>query len=131
MDDLLGEDIKVGHEEEHAAAHALNAVSDSLPGLGIVAAVLGIVHTMEFLTAGVEVIGAMVGAALVGTFLGILFCYGFLGPIAAKMGSDINDSGRYLMVMKASLVALQRGAPPLVCVEFARRSIFSKRSANL
>lgn len=124
VDDLLGEDIKVTHEEEHYAQHALSNVSDSLPGLGIVAAVLGIVHTMEFLTAGVETIGMMVGAALVGTFLGILFCYGFLGPIAAKMAIDIDDSGRYMLVMKAALVALQRGAPPLVCVEFARRSIF-------
>ncbi|MCB0420411.1 MAG: flagellar motor stator protein MotA [Bdellovibrionales bacterium] len=124
VDDLLSEDIKVTHEEEHMAQHALSNVADSLPGLGIVAAVLGIVHTMEFLTAGVETIGMMVGAALVGTFLGILFCYGFLGPMANKIAVDIEDSGRYMMVMKAALVALQRGAPPLVCVEFARRSIF-------
>lgn len=124
VDDLLDQDIKVAHEEEHLAQHALQNVGDALPGLGIVAAVLGIVHTMDYLTAGVETIGKLVAAALVGTFLGILVCYGFVGPLAAKMAGDIENEGRYLTVMKAALVALQRGAPPLVCVEFARRSIF-------
>lgn len=124
VDDLLDQDIKVVHEEEHAAQHAVQNSADALPGLGIVAAVLGIVHTMEYLDQGVEKIGSLVAAALIGTFLGVLFCYGFIGPIASKMGNDINAAGRYLTVIKAALVALQRGAPPLVCVEFARRSIF-------
>lgn len=124
VDDLLDQDIKVAHEQEHAAQHAISQVGDALPGLGIVAAVLGIVHTMSYLDAGVEKIGEMVAAALVGTFLGVLMCYGFVGPIASKMGSDISEEGRYLMVIKAAMVALQRGAPPLVCIEFARRGIF-------
>ncbi|NCN40088.1 flagellar motor stator protein MotA [bacterium] len=124
VDDLLDQDIKAGHEEEHAAQHAIQQVGDALPGLGIVAAVLGIVHTMDYLTAGVEKIGSLVAAALVGTFLGVLMCYGFVAPIATKMGADIAAEGRYLAVIKAAMVALQRGAPPLVCVEFARRSIF-------
>ncbi len=123
VDDLLNDDIKVIHQEEHAAQHALQNTGDALPGLGIVAAVLGIVHTMGFLTAGTDKIGELIGAALIGTFIGILMCYGFLGPTAAKIGSDINAEGRYLMVIKAALVALQRGAPPLVCVEYARRTI--------
>ncbi|MCC7404366.1 MAG: flagellar motor stator protein MotA [Bdellovibrionales bacterium] len=124
VDDLLDQDIKVAHTEEHAAAHAVQSVADALPGLGIVAAVLGIVHTMDYLDQGVQTIGNLVAAALVGTFLGVLFCYGFFGPIATKMGNDIEAEGRYLSVIKAALVALQRGAPPLVCVEFARRSVF-------
>ena len=124
VDDLLDQDIKVAHTEEHAAAHAIQTVGDALPGLGIVAAVLGIVHTMDYLDAGVQKIGSLVAAALVGTFLGVLCCYGFVAPIAAKMGNDIEAEGRYLSVIKAALVALQRGAPPLVCVEFARRSVF-------
>ncbi len=124
VDDLLDQDIKVAHEEEHAAQHAISQVGDALPGLGIVAAVLGIVHTMDYLDAGVEKIGHMVAAALVGTFLGVLMCYGFIAPIASKMGNDIGTEGRFLMVIKAAMVALQRGAPPLVCIEFARRSIF-------
>lgn len=124
VDDLLDADIKVAHEEEHAAAHAINAVAEALPGLGIVAAVLGVVHTMGLLDQGTEVIGRSVGAALVGTFMGVLVCYGFVGPTAAKMMKDIDNEGRYLMVIKAALVSLQRGAPPLVCVEYARRSIY-------
>ena len=124
VDDLLDTDIKVSHMEEHKAQHAIQNMADGLPGLGIVAAVLGVVHTMGYLTAGVEKIGSMVGAALVGTFLGVLLCYGFIGLIAGKIGSDMEDQGRYLAVIKAALVALQRGAPPLVCVEFARRNIY-------
>ncbi len=124
VDDLLDTDIKVMHEEEHKAQHALQNVADGLPGLGIVAAVLGVVHTMSYLTAGVEKIGELVGAALIGTFLGVLMCYGFIGPIAGKIKNDIEDVGRFLSVIKAAMVALQRGAPPLVCVEFARRSIY-------
>lgn len=130
VDDLLDTDIKVMHEEEHKAQHAIATVADGLPGLGIVAAVLGVVHTMGYLSAGVEKIGSMVGAALVGTFLGVLLCYGFVGPIANKIKSDIEDQGRYLAVIKAALVALQRGAPPLVCVEFARRSIYPSERPN-
>ncbi len=124
VDDLLDQDIKVAHEEEHAAQHAVATMGDGFPGLGIVAAVLGIVHTMGFLDQGANVIGEHVGAALIGTFLGVLACYGFVAPIALKMSNDIAAEGRYLMVIKAALVALQRGAPPLVCVEFARRTIF-------
>ena len=124
VDDLLDQDIKVAHEEEHAAAHAINSIAEALPGLGIVAAVLGVVHTMALLDQGTQVIGSSVGAALIGTFMGVLACYGFVGPTASKMGKDIEAEGRYMLVIKAAMVSLQRGAPPLVCVEYARRSIF-------
>lgn len=124
VDDLLDQDIKVMHEEEHAAQHAINQVGEALPGLGIVAAVLGVVHTMGFLDQGTGAVGGLVAAALVGTFIGVLACYGFVNPTAAKMGADIAAEGRYLQVIKAALVSLQRGAPPLVCVEYARRTIF-------
>jgi chemotaxis protein MotA len=85
---------------------------------------------MSYLTAGVEKIGELVGAALIGTFLGVLLCYGFIGPIAGKIKNDIEDQGRFLSVIKAAMVALQRGAPPLVCVEFARRSIYPTERPN-
>lgn len=124
VDDLLDQDIKTAHEEEHAAQHAIQSMADAFPGLGIVAAVLGIVHTMGYLDQGPEVIGHHVAAALIGTFLGVLACYGFVGPIAVKMKNDIEAEGRFLIAIKAALVALQRGAPPLVCVEFARRTIY-------
>jgi chemotaxis protein MotA len=124
LDELLDQDVKAVHEEEHAAVHALATISESMPGLGIVAAVLGVVHTMGLLTEGTDVIGHSVGAALIGTFMGVLSCYGFIGPVSSKMNANIVAHGKYLAVIKSALVALQRGNPPLVCMEYARRSIF-------
>ncbi len=123
VDDLLDGDIKAIHSEEHLAQHAVQTVADGIPGLGIVAAVLGIVITMGHLSEGTEVIGESVAGALVGTMLGVFLAYGIVGPIATKMAADIDEQGRYLSVIKAGMVALQRGAPPIVCVEYARRSI--------
>lgn len=123
VDDLLDADLKAIHAEEHLAQHAVAAVAGGFPGLGIVAAVLGIVKTMGVLTAGTEVIGAYVAHALVGTMLGVFCAYGLIEPTATKMAADIEAEGRYLGCIKAAMIALQRGAPPIVCVEFARRSI--------
>ena len=123
VDDLLDGDIKAIHAEEHAAQHAVQTVADGFPGLGIVAAVLGIVKTMDHLTEGTETIGRLVASALVGTMLGVFGAYGMIGPIASKIGMDVEAEGRYLAVIKAAMVALQRGAPPLVCIEYSRRSI--------
>lgn len=123
VDDLLTGDIKAAHVEEHMASHGMNQIAEALPGLGIVAAVLGVVITMGVLDQGTEVIGKSIAAALVGTFIGVLACYGFVGPTVTKMNNDIEAEGRYLEVIKAALIALQRGSPPLVCVEFARRTI--------
>ena len=123
VDELLDQDLKATHEEEHESAHVLEKTSEAMPGLGIVAAVLGIVITMGKLDQGTEVIGMSVAASLVGTFLGVWAAYGFLGPMASKIVSDINDDGYYLKAIKAALVANQKGAPPLVCVDFARRAV--------
>lgn len=123
VDDLLTADIKGIHAEEHLAQHAVAAVAGGFPGLGIVAAVLGIVKTMSKLSQGTEVIGASVAHALVGTMLGVFCAYGFIEPTATKMAADIESEGRYLEVIKAAMVACQRGAPPIVCVEFGRRTI--------
>lgn len=123
VDDLLGNDIKAIHSEEHMAQHAVQSVADGFPGLGIVAAVLGIIKTMAHLTEGVEKIGALVASALVGTMLGVFGAYGLIGPTATKMAADIEAEGRYLEAIRQAMVALQRGAPPLVCVEYARRSV--------
>lgn len=123
VEELLDNDIKAIHAEEHLAQHAVQMVADGFPGLGIVAAVLGIVKTMGHLTEGVEKIGALVGGALVGTMLGVFGAYGLIGPTATKMAADIDAEGRYLQCIKAAIVALQRGSPSLVCVEYARRSI--------
>lgn len=123
VDDLLSGDIKGIHAEEHLAQHAIAAVAGGFPGLGIVAAVLGIVKTMGHLTEGTEVIGEHVAHALVGTMLGVFCAYGLIEPTATKMAADIEAEGRYLEVIKAAMIACQRGAPPIVCVEFARRTI--------
>lgn len=123
VDDLLDGDIKAIHGEEHGAQHAVQTVADGFPGLGIVAAVLGIVKTMDHLTEGTEVIGKLVASALVGTMLGVFCAYGLIAPTASKIGADADAEGRYLAVIKAALIALQKGAPPLVCVESARRTI--------
>lgn len=123
VDDLMDGDIRAIHAEEHMAQHAIQMVGDGFPGLGIVAAVLGIVKTMSHLTEGVEKIGALVASALVGTMLGVFGAYGFINPTATKILADIEADGRFLHCIKAAMVALQRGAPPLVCVEYARRSI--------
>ena len=123
VDDLLDGDIQAIHAEEHMAQHAVQMAADGFPGLGIVAAVLGIVKTMAHLTEGVEKIGGLVAGALVGTMLGVFGAYGFIGPTATKMSADIDAEGRYLKCIKAAIVALQRGSPALVCIEYARRSI--------
>jgi len=123
VDDLMDADIKAIHQEEHLAQHAVQAVADGFPGLGIVAAVLGIVKTMGHLTEGVEKIGSLIASALVGTMLGVFGAYGMIGPVATKMAADIEAEGRYLQCIKAAMIALQRGAPPIVCVEYARRTI--------
>ncbi len=123
VDDLLDGDIKAIHSEEHSAQHAIQMVADGVPGLGIVAAVLGIVITMGKLNEGTEAIGLSVAGALVGTMLGVFFAYGLIGPNATKVAADLDAEGRYLNAIKAAMVALQRGAPPIVCIEYARRSI--------
>lgn len=123
LEDLMDTDMNSTHEEELKAPATITRVGDAMPGLGIVAAVLGVVITMGKLTQGKEVIGHSVAAALVGTFLGILASYGFMQPLAAKMESNLAEEGKYLQVIKAALLASAKNCPPKVCVEFARRTI--------
>lgn len=123
LEDLMDIDINSAHEEELKPSAALNKVSDAMPGLGIVAAVLGVVITMGKLTQGKEVIGHSVAAALTGTFFGVLLCYGVIGPIASKMEARVNEDSVLIHVAKAALLAFAKNASPKVCVEFARRKI--------
>ncbi|MFA7627762.1 MAG: flagellar motor stator protein MotA, partial [Candidatus Kapaibacterium sp.] len=92
-------------------------------GLGIVAAVLGIIVTMLVITEGAATVGAKVGGALVGTFMGVLLAYGFVGPLSRNMESMAHGEGKYLEVIKASLLAFSKSMPPIVAVEYGRRSI--------
>jgi chemotaxis protein MotA len=102
---------------------ALNTVADSLPGLGIVAAVLGVVITMGALGGPPEEIGHKVAAALVGTFLGILLCYGLLGPMASRMGKGADEEGHFYHVVRVAIISFLKGTSPLVAIEFARRAV--------
>jgi len=102
---------------------ALNSMADSLPGLGIVAAVLGIVITMGALGGPPEEIGKKVAAALVGTFLGILLCYGLVGPIAANMVKISDDEHAFLYVLRVLIVSFLKGTAPIMAVEVARRAV--------
>jgi chemotaxis protein MotA len=126
LESLLEYELETHHKEAHEPAHAVQKVADALPGFGIVAAVLGIVNTMSALEgADTATIGHKVGAALVGTFLGILVSYGFVGPIATAMEHKAGEEGKAFEVVKMALVASVRGYAPSVAVEFARKLLFS------
>jgi chemotaxis protein MotA len=117
----MDEDMQAHHNEALKPAAALNKIADALPGLGIVAAVLGIVITMGHIDAPPEEIGHHVGAALVGTFLGILLSYGFVAPVATLLEQRVNQEGYYCLCIKAGLIAIYKGNPPAIAIEFARR----------
>jgi chemotaxis protein MotA len=123
FEDLMDKDIATAHLEEHKAPTTVTRVGDAMPGLGIVAAVLGVVLTMGKLTQGKEVIGHSVASALVGTFLGILISYGFLQPLSAKMDDNLQADGKFMEVLKVGLLAFAKNCSPKVCVEFSRRTI--------
>lgn len=123
LDELMEIDISTVHKEEHLAPAIVNKIGDSMPGLGIVAAVLGVVITMGKLTQGKEVIGHSVAAALVGTFIGILLSYGFFSPLATKMESTIASNGVMMSLLRAAINAYTKGCNAKVCAEFARRSV--------
>jgi chemotaxis protein MotA len=123
LDQLLDLDLEVHHHGASLPIASLSSMADSLPGLGIVAAVLGVVITMGALGGPPEEIGHKVAAALVGTFLGILLCYGLVGPLAASMQKSSDDEGAYLYVLRVVMISFLKGTAPIMAVEFARRAI--------
>jgi len=126
LESLLDYELETHHKETLEPAHAVQKVSDALPGFGIVAAVLGIINTMSAIEGSSNAeIGMKVGAALTGTFLGILVAYGFVGPIAAAMEGRAHEEGKAFEVVKMALVASVRGYPPQVAVEFALKLLFA------
>ena len=126
LDEMMELDMEVHHHEAGLPVNALSTVADSLPGLGIVAAVLGVVITMGAIGGPPAEIGEKVAAALVGTFLGILLCYGFVGPLAAHM-TKLNDAeARYYHVLRVAVISYIRGSAPILATEFARRAIPSE-----
>jgi chemotaxis protein MotA len=123
LDQLMDLDIDVQRQGRQEPAGALSTVADALPGLGIVAAVLGVVITMGAIGGAPETVGQKVAAALVGTFLGILLCYGVVGPVAARMETMSGTETQFLQVLRIAIVAFARGGSPILAVEYARRSI--------
>lgn len=123
LDQLLELDMEVHHHDAEVPVSALSNMADSLPGLGIVAAVLGVVITMGALGGPPEEIGHKVAAALVGTFLGILLCYGLVGPLASNMGKAAEEERAYQHVMRVLMISFLKGSAPIMAVEFGRRAI--------
>ncbi len=125
LESLMDQELEVHHHEAEKPSHALTNTSDGLPGFGIVAAVMGVVITMGYISEPPEVLGAHVGAALVGTFLGILLAYGLAGPMANAMADQAEEEGVLFKCAKLCLMATLNGYTPQIAVEFGRKALFS------
>ena len=123
MDQMMELDMEVHHHDATQPIGALSTVADALPGLGIVAAVLGVVITMGALGGPPEEIGHKVAAALVGTFLGILMCYGVVGPLSSNMAKTAEEHNSYLHVLRVLLLSFLKGSAPMIAIEMGRRAI--------
>ena len=125
IENLMDVELETHHHEAEKVPSAITAVSDGLPGFGIVAAVLGIVITMASIGGPIEELGAHVAAALVGTFLGILLAYGFVGPMATSLTNMNEDDSKVLECIKVCLLATLNGYAPQIAVEFGRKTLYS------
>ncbi|MBD8880751.1 MULTISPECIES: flagellar motor stator protein MotA [Rhodanobacter] len=130
LESLLDAEVETHHMEAEVPAMAVSKMADALPGFGIVAAVLGIVTTMSNLSGDTSKIGEHIAGALVGTFLGILLCYGFIGPLAAAMEARVREDGKAFECVKVGLMANLRGYNPKVSVEFARKVLSAHARPN-
>ncbi len=122
LENLMDVELSTHHHESEEVSGAVNKVSDALPGFGIVAAVLGIVNTMAALGGPVSEIGEKVAAALVGTFLGILLAYGFVGPTASAIEKMAKEEAQFYTTIKTCIIAMVQGHPPQIAVEFGRKA---------
>jgi chemotaxis protein MotA len=123
LDQMMELDMEVHHQSASTPVASLTTIADALPGLGIVAAVLGVVITMGAIGGPPEEIGHKVAAALVGTFLGILLCYGFFGPLASNMAKLNDADSQFYHFLRVAVNAFIRGSAPILAIEFARRTI--------
>ena len=126
MEALMDEEIETHHHEHEQVASAVQAMADGLPALGIVAAVLGVIKTMGSISEPPEVLGKLIGGALVGTFLGVLLSYGLVGPMGSAIKATFDAEGKYLQCIKAGMLAYLQGYAPAVAVEFARKALLSE-----
>lgn len=125
VETLIDAELETHHAELHVGGHSISNTADAMPALGIVAAVLGVIHTMGSITEPPEILGHLIGAALVGTFFGILMSYGVFAPIANSVNATDAADAKYYQCMKAGLLAHMQGYPPAVSVEFARKVLWS------
>ncbi|MGE5502975.1 MAG: flagellar motor stator protein MotA [Actinomycetota bacterium] len=121
LEAIIDGEIEAHHKHYHEIAHAVNLMADAMPALGIVAAVLGVIHTMGSITEPPEVLGHLIGAALVGTFSGVLMSYAFFAPFARNMQMCFDMDHNYFLAMKSGLLAHMQGYAPQVSIEFARK----------
>ena len=124
--DLIDEELETHHAEEAQLVTAYQTMGDGFPALGIVAAVLGVIKTMSSITEPPEVLGKLIGGALVGTFLGIFLAYGFVSPLAVNMNNVFEADSKYMTCIKSGLLAHVAGYAPAVSIEFARKVLMSK-----
>ncbi len=122
---LMDEELEVHHHENEAAAGAIQNIADAMPAIGIVAAVLGVVHTMGAINEPPEILGLMIGGALVGTFMGVWSAYGFIGPMGTFVKQTLDAESRYLQCLKIGMLAYLQGLAPSIAVEYARKSLLS------
>ncbi len=125
LEALMDEEIEIHHHQDETIAGAIQGMADALPALGIVAAVLGVIKTMGSITEPPEILGKLIGGALVGTFLGVLMAYGFVGPLATAIKGAQEANSKYIGCIKAGILAHVQGYAPAVSVEFARKSLMS------
>jgi chemotaxis protein MotA len=123
IEEMMEHDLDSHHHEHERISSAVNSMGDAMPALGIVAAVLGVITTMGSITEPPAVLGSLIGAALVGTFSGVLISYGFVSPIGKFLGMYFEDDIHYMQCIKVALLAHLKGNAPVVSVEFARASI--------
>ncbi|MDO8418630.1 MAG: flagellar motor stator protein MotA [Rubrivivax sp.] len=125
IESLMDSEIETHHQEEHAAVAAIQRMAGALPAFGIVAAVLGVVNTMGSVGQPPAVLGAMIGSALVGTFLGIFLSYAFAEPLGGLLEQKVEDAGKELQCIKTTLLASMQGYAPQVAIEFGRKVLYS------
>ncbi len=125
IENLMDNEIDTHHHEAEVPAHCIAKLGDAMPAFGIVAAVMGVVHTMESIGIPPEELGILIARALVGTFLGILLAYGFIGPLASLLEQKANDATKMLQCIKATLLASFHGCAPALSVEFGRKVLYS------
>ncbi|MBZ4210993.1 MAG: flagellar motor stator protein MotA [Comamonadaceae bacterium] len=125
IENLMDNELETHHEEGSVPIHAIEKMGDALPAFGIVAAVMGVVHTMESVGIPPAELGKLIAAALVGTFLGILLAYGFVGPLATLLQHKLDESTKMLQCIKVTLLASLNGYAPQVAVEFGRKVLCS------